>query len=92
MAETKLNLINESPSISQLINKLNDEEFITKFAENPHVALEDSEIGMNLAEFTSLLSEDKQFYDLVIKKISEKVDVSKINVAASSCRTTPTGT
>lgn len=89
MAERKLELYQENPSAAQLINQLNDEAFITKFAEDPHVALKDSGIEMSLAEFTSLLSEDKSFYDLVTKKISEKVDITRINTAASSCCKTP---
>jgi hypothetical protein len=73
-----------------LVARLNDNDFIMQFAQDPYLALEDSGINLTLAEFTEELSNNKAFYDLVIKKISDKVDVSKINVAASSCCSTPT--
>jgi hypothetical protein len=73
-----------------LVARLNDNDFIMQFSQDPYLALEDSGINLTLAEFTEELSNNKAFYDLVIKKISDKVDVSKINVAASSCCSTPT--
>jgi hypothetical protein len=83
-------LTHRESACDSLIGRLDDNDFIMAFAQDPYLAIEDSGINLTLAEFTEELSNNKEFYDLVIKKISDKVDVSKINVAASSCCSTPT--
>jgi hypothetical protein len=85
MNQAALKLTNEETQFSLLLTKLEDETFVSKFAVDPHTALEEAGVEMNLAEFTSKLSEDKEFYQLVTKKLSKVVDVTALSVPVSSC-------
>jgi hypothetical protein len=85
MSQTALKLSNKDAQLSLLLNKLDNTEFVMKFAEDPFIALEESGVNMSLSEFTSMLSEDKDFYELITNKLSKVIDVKNMDVPASSC-------
>jgi hypothetical protein len=85
MTQAALKLSHKEAQLSLLLNKLDNKEFVTKFAEDPFIALEEAGVKMSLTEFTSMLSEDKDFYELITKKLSKVIDVKNMDVPASSC-------
>ncbi|HEO8422665.1 MULTISPECIES: hypothetical protein [Bacillaceae] len=76
---------NTNPLFAPLLQELENQEFIKLFAEDPYTALEKVGIEMDLAEFTAYLSQDRDLYDSIIKKISTQVDVTSMDIPASSC-------
>ncbi|WP_214803176.1 hypothetical protein [Exiguobacterium sp. ERU656] len=85
MTQAAMQLTPQESQFSLLLTKLDDSKFVMKFAEDPYMALEESGLNMDLTEFTTKISEDKVFYDLLTKKLSKVVDVPNMAVPSSSC-------
>ena len=71
--------------IEQLLNKLDDQDFLKSFIENPQQALIDNNFNFGVGDLTSMLSATPELYKQFIEKLADNVDMEAFANAWSTC-------
>lgn len=81
-------LVQQEYLFSDLLERMDNIDFVKQFADNPDAALKDAGLEISLADFTKHLGEDKQLFEAIVDKLSRNVEfINKSNVSMSSCDT-----
>lgn len=76
---------NVSSDLQELLNSMNDSNFVKKFYENPQNALYERGININLSDLSSILSENQELYNDLVERLSQNIDTTIFNQWTSSC-------
>lgn len=72
-------------SLTSFLARLDDQAVLQQFVENPRLALKQNGFDFSLGELTSVLSQNPELYDNFINQLAEKVDITNLSTAASTC-------